>query len=84
MPPQTFDIIKGLDPLSRQFVVIKSPLRKGELRPFAALVTLDLSGLGTYTKVLSSSADNLDIFYGIFEDGMALADWVDHYRALAL
>lgn len=82
--PEIFDIIKGLDPLSRQFVIVKSPLKKGDLRPFAALVTLDLSGLGAYTKVLSGSTDNLEIFDSIFQDGMKPEDWLDTYLKLAL
>ncbi|HEK6333028.1 TPA: hypothetical protein SO899_004653 [Yersinia enterocolitica] len=82
--PEIFDIIKNLDPLSRQFVIVKSPLKKGDLRNFAALVTLDLSGLGTYTKVLSSSADNLEIFDSVFQDGMKPDDWLERYLQLAL
>ncbi|MBS0847042.1 VirB4 family type IV secretion/conjugal transfer ATPase [Citrobacter sp. JGM124] len=82
--PEIFDIIKNLDPLSRQFVVVKSPLKKGDLGNFAALVTLDLSGLGTYTKVLSSSADNLEIFDALFQDGMKPEDWLTRYLQLAL
>lgn len=84
VPPEIFDIIKGLDPLSRQFVIIKSPLKKGDLRPFAALVTLDLSGLGVYTKVLSSDAANLETFDSIFEEGMKPDDWLDRYLKLAM
>ncbi|TBL55461.1 hypothetical protein EYY98_00110, partial [Obesumbacterium proteus] len=67
-----------------QFVIVKSPLKKGDLRNFAALVTLDLSGLGTYTKVLSSSADNLEIFDSVFQDGMKPDDWLERYLQLAL
>lgn len=82
--PEIFDIIKNLDPLSRQFVIIKSPLKKGDLRSFAALVTLDLSGLGVYTKVLSGSADNLEIFESLYRDGMKPAEWLPRYLELAL
>ena len=79
VPPEIFDIIKNLDPLSRQFVVIKTPLKKGDTRPFAAMVKLDLSGLGVYTKVLSASADNLEIFDGIFKEGMKPDEWLHAY-----
>ena len=82
--PEIFDIIKNLDPLSRQFVIIKSPLKKGDLRSFSALVTLDLSGLGVYTKVLSGSADNLEIFESLYRDGMKPAEWLPRYLELAL
>jgi type IV secretion system protein VirB4 len=84
VPPEIFDIIKNLDPLSRQFVVMKSPLKKGDLRHFAALVTLDLSGLGVYTKVLSADAPNLEIFESIFTDGMKPDEWLNRYLELAL
>ena len=84
VPPEIFEIIRNIDPLSHQFVVIKSPYRKGDLRPFAALVTLDLSGLGVYTKILSSSAPNLEIFDSIFKDGMAPEDWLAKYESLVI
>ncbi|EFW11229.1 putative TriC conjugal transfer protein, partial [Serratia symbiotica str. Tucson] len=51
VPERYFNIIKNLDPLSRQFLIVKSPLYKGDLNDFAALVTLDLSGLGVTTKL---------------------------------
>lgn len=38
----------------------------------------------THTKVLSSYADNLNIFDWIFEVGLAPADWVGRYCVLAL
>lgn len=82
--PEAFQIIKHLDPSSRQFVVRKSSLKKGDSKDFYALVTLDLSGLGVYTKVLSSSAPNLEIFDSIFVEGMKPADWMDAYLKLAV
>ena len=82
--PEAFHIIKHLDPTSRQFVVRKSSLKKGDSKDFYALVTLDLSGLGVYTKVLSSSAPNLEIFDSLFKDGMKPADWLDTYLKLAI
>lgn len=84
VPAEIFEIIKDIDPLSREFVVIKTPLKKGNNRPFAALVKLDLSGLGVYTKVLSADAPNLEIFDSIFKDGMQPNEWLDRYLELAL
>ncbi|AJJ53072.1 cagE, TrbE, VirB, component of type IV transporter system family protein (plasmid) [Yersinia pseudotuberculosis IP 32953] len=84
VPPAVFEVIKGLDPLSRQFVLIKSPLRKGDTERFAVLVTLDLSGLGKYTKILSGSEDNLAIFDSIFTEGMAPEEWRDTFLAQAI
>lgn len=84
VPPVVFDVIKRLDPLSRQFVIIKSALHKGDIQRFAALVTLDLSGLGRYTKILSADAPNLEIFDGLFTEGMAPEDWIEPFLAKAL
>lgn len=81
---EEFAIIKGLDPQSRQFLIKKSPLKKGDLRSFSALVTLDLSGLGVYTKVLSSSVDNLEIFDSIYREGMRPEEWLDKFIELAI
>lgn len=77
--PEEFNIIKNLDPQSRQFLVKKTSLKKGDGKAFSALVTLDLSGIGGYTKILSASIDNLDIFESIYKDGMKPEDWVDTY-----
>lgn len=82
--PEAYWIIKKLDPTSRQMVVRKSSLKKGDSKDFYALVTLDLSGLGVYTKVLSSSAPNLEIFDSLFKDGMKPDDWLDAYLKLAI
>jgi type IV secretion system protein VirB4 len=84
VPPVVFDVIKRLDPLSRQFVIIKSALHKGDVQRFAALVTLDLSGLGRYTKILSADAPNLAIFDSMFTEGMAPQDWIEPFLAKAL
>lgn len=81
---EEFDIIKGLDPQSRQFLIKKSPLKKGDLRSFSALVTMDLSGLGVYTKVLSASVDNLEIFDSIFREGMKPEEWLDTFIEQAI
>lgn len=82
--PEAYWIIKKLDPTSRQMVVRKSSLKKGDSKDFYALVTLDLSGLGVYTKVLSSSAPNLEIFDSIFVPGMKPDEWLDTYLRLAV
>lgn len=82
--PEAFRLIKSLDPTARQFVVRKSSLKKGDNKDFYALVTLDLSGLGAYTKVMSSSADNLEIFDSIFKEGMKPDDWLDAYLKVAV
>ena len=82
--PEAYWIIKKLDPTSRQMVVRKSSLKKGDSKDFYALVTLDLSGLGVYTKVLSSSAPNLEIFDSLFKDGMKPDDWLNAYLELAI
>ena len=77
VPKAVFDIISTLDPLARRMVVMKSPLRRGEVRPYIAQITLDLSGLGRYTKLLSASADNLKIFDEIWREGMQPDEWKD-------
>jgi len=82
--PQAFAIIKSLDPASRQFVIKKSSFKKGDEKSFYALVTLDLAGLGKYTKVLSSSADNLEVFDGLFKDRMLPDEWLGSYLELSV
>lgn len=82
VPERYFNIIKNLDPLSRQFLIVKSPLYKGDLKDFAALVTLDLSGLGITTKLLSAEKDDLTVFDSLFKDGMRPDEWVDAYLKL--
>lgn len=82
VPERYFNIIKNLDPLSRQFLIVKSPLYKGDLNDFAALVTLDLSGLGVTTKLLSTDKDDLEVFDSLFKDGMRPEEWVDAYLKL--
>ncbi|HIF6613809.1 TPA: VirB4 family type IV secretion/conjugal transfer ATPase [Serratia marcescens] len=82
--PAHFEIIKNIDPESRQFLIVKTALRKGDVQKFAALVSFDLSCLGVYTKVLSGSEDNLEIFDSIFKPGMKPEQWLDAYLNLAL
>ena len=47
-------------------------------------VTLDLSGIGRYTKVMSGDAPNLEIFESIYREGMQPHEWLDTYLAKAL
>jgi type IV secretion system protein VirB4 len=54
--PEVFDVVKNLDPQARQYVVVKNQFRRGDTKRFAARVTLDLSGIGRYTRVMSGSA----------------------------
>lgn len=82
--PEVFDIIKSLDPLSRQFIIEKSPLRRGDTSGFTALVTLDLSGLGANLKIMSGSTDNLEIFDRIWREGMTPDAWIDSYLKEAI
>lgn len=82
--PEEFRIIKNLDPLSRQFLIKKSSLKRNDNRSFSALATLDLSGIGRYMKILSASADNIDVFESIFSDGMAPGEWVPEFLDKAI
>ena len=84
VPKSVFDIISTLDPYARQMVVMKSPLRRGEVRPYIAQIKLDLSGLGRYTKLLSASADNLKIFDEIWPEGMQPDEWKDEMLCRAV
>ncbi|HFF9832987.1 VirB3 family type IV secretion system protein [Serratia marcescens] len=82
--PEVFDVLKGLDPQARQYIVVKNQFRRGDTKRFAARVTLDLSGLGKYTKVMSGSIDNLEIFDSIYREGMQPHEWLDTYLEQAL
>lgn len=84
VPAHYFTQIKAIDPLSRQFLVVKSPLYKGDTHDFAAMVSLDLSGLGNLTKVLSADKDNLEIFESIYQTGMTPQEWLPQYLEQAL
>lgn len=79
VPDSVFNIVKELDPGARQMVILKTPLRRGENRPFISLATLDLSGLGKYTKILSASEDNLKIFDAIWNENMNPEDWKQEF-----
>ncbi|WP_158302480.1 hypothetical protein [Sodalis glossinidius] len=52
------------------------------MNDFAALVTLDLSGLGVTTKLLSTDKDDLEVFDTLFQDGMRPDEWIDAYLKL--
>lgn len=82
--PEEFEIIRNIDPTSRQFLIKKSSLIAGDGKAFSALVTLDLKGLGIYTKILSASTDNIDIFESIFTPGMKTNDWLDTFLKKAV
>ena len=84
VPEEVFEVIKSIDPSRRQYVVIKNQFRRGDLKKFSALVTLDLSGIGGYVKVLSSSAENLEIFDSLYRPGMQPSDWLGIYLNKAL
>lgn len=84
VPESVFDIVKNLDPGSRQMVILKTPLRRGETRPFVSLAKMDLSGLGRYTKILSGSEDNLKIFDSIYKEGMKPEEWKDEFLKKAI
>ncbi|HDT1950583.1 TPA: VirB3 family type IV secretion system protein [Klebsiella pneumoniae] len=82
--PEVFDVVKNLDPQARQYVVVKNQFRRGDTKRFAARVTLDLSGIGRYTRVMSGSADNLEIFDSLYREGMQSHEWLEPYLAQAL
>lgn len=84
VPESVFDIVKNLDPGSRQMVILKTPLRRGETRPFVSLAKMNLSGLGRYTKILSGSEDNLKIFDSIYKEGMKPEEWKDEFLKKAI
>lgn len=79
VPASVYEIVRQLDPGARQMVILKTPLRRGETRPFISLATLDLSGLGKRTKILSASEDNLKIFDSIWKEGMKPEDWKQEF-----
>ncbi|WP_394348916.1 VirB4 family type IV secretion system protein, partial [Klebsiella pneumoniae] len=74
-----FDKIKAIDPLSRQFLVVKNPQRKGESDDFAAFARLDLGKAAYYLPVLSASKPQLELFDEIWKEGMKPEEWLDTY-----
>ena len=81
--PEEYDIIKNLDPNSRQFLIKKTSLQSTS-KAFSAVVTLDLQSLEAYTKVLSTSADNLALFETLFKEGMPTEEWLPEYLRRAV
>ncbi|EJJ8281102.1 VirB3 family type IV secretion system protein [Salmonella enterica] len=77
--PHHFTIIQGIDPLSRQVLVVKNAQRKGDPDKFSALLTVDLGDAAKYLPILSASKENLLIFEEIYRDGMKPEDWIGTY-----
>ncbi|WP_210532025.1 VirB3 family type IV secretion system protein [Pantoea ananatis] len=84
VPEEVFEVIKNLDPMRRQYVVIKNQFRRGDIKKFSALITLDLSGMATYLKVLSGSADNMPVFESVYREGMKPDEWLPAYLEKAM
>jgi len=79
VPESVYEIVRSLDPGEHYMVILKTPLRTGETRPFVSMAKMDLSGLGKITKILSGSEDNLKIFDSIYEDGMQPEEWKETF-----
>ncbi|MCI4032929.1 VirB3 family type IV secretion system protein [Dickeya dianthicola] len=75
VPDSVYDTVRRLDPGEHYMVIVKTPLRAGETRPFVALARMDLSGLGNLTTLLSGSEDNLKRFDALYQEGMSPHDW---------
>jgi type IV secretion system protein VirB4 len=84
VPESVYDIVRNLDPGERYMVVLKTPLRAGETRPFVSMVRMDLSGLGKITKLLSGSEDNLKIFDSVYQEGMQPDEWKNEFLERAI
>lgn len=84
VPESVYDIVRNLDPGERYMVVLKTPLRAGETRPFVAMAKMDLAGLGKLTKMLSGSEDNLKLFDTLYQEGMQPDDWKAAFLEQAL
>ena len=84
VPDSVYDIVRSLDPGERYMVVLKTPLRAGETRPFVSMAKMDLSGLGKITRILSGSEDNLKLFDALYQEGMQPDDWKDAFLEQAL
>ncbi|MBQ0656053.1 VirB3 family type IV secretion system protein [Proteus mirabilis] len=74
-----FNKIKIIDPLSRRFLVVKNPQRKGDSQDFAAFASLELGEAAYYLPILSASTEQLEIFDEIYQDGMKPDEWIDIY-----
>ncbi|MZG45507.1 ATPase, partial [Dickeya dianthicola] len=75
VPDSVYDTVRRLDPGEHYMVIMKTPLRAGETRPFVALARMDLSGIGNLTTLLSGSEDNLKRFDALYQEGMSPHDW---------
>lgn len=84
VPEAVYERVRTLDPGARYAVILKTPLRAGETRPFVELAKMDLSAMGKYTRLLSGNEDNLKIFDAIFREGMKPEDWRDEFLAKAI
>ncbi|AHJ75584.1 VirB4 family type IV secretion/conjugal transfer ATPase [Kosakonia sacchari] len=84
VPESVYELVRKLDPGERYMLILKTPLRAGETRPFVAMAKMDLSGLGNITKLLSGNEDNLKIFDTIYHDGMQPAEWKDTFLQQAI
>lgn len=84
VPLPVYDIVRRLDPGEYYMVILKTPLRAGETRPFVSLAKMDLSGLGKLTRILSGSEDNLKIFDALFQEGMPPDEWKEKFLELAI
>lgn len=84
VPLPVYDIVRRLDPGEYYMVILKTPLRAGETRPFVSLAKMDLSGLGKLTRILSGSEDNLKIFDAFFQEGMPPDEWKEKFLELAI
>lgn len=84
VPDSVYETVRNLDPGEHYMVILKTPLRAGETRPFVALAKMDLSGLGKLTRLLSGSEDNLKIFDAIYQDGMRPDEWKETFLERAI
>lgn len=84
VPESVYDLVRQLEPGEHYMVILKTPLRAGEPRPFVAMAKMDLSGLGKITKLLSGSEDNLKIFDAIYQDGMQPDEWKEAFLQQAI
>ena len=84
VPDSVYDTVRNLDAGEHYMVILKTPLRAGETRPFVAMAKMDLSGLGKLTRLLSGSEDNLKIFDAIYQDGMRPDEWKETFLERAI
>lgn len=78
-----FNLIKGIDPLSREHLVIKNPQFNGDTDNFIAFSKLELGEAAKYLPVLSASTDQLQTFDSVFKEGMSPSEWLPQYLSAA-